>query len=341
MKKISSIYCAIVLLGLFSAIYLFGCGSNPTKSTLITPYEGIIYVTCLSDNSVLVFDGALLLDGLVTPERVISGDVTSIQLPSDVFVDTSEDKLYVTCGAVNRLLVFSNASSANGNVIPSQIIEGLNTTLDDPAALFRKEGKLYVANRGGNSILVFSFEATGDIPPLSTITSESIHAPNDIYVDSNGSLYVSCNGIAGSSREVYVFNNAGSLNGETDPSRVISSEWLDTGPSSIWVDEETDRLFVSVPLKQKVHIFCNASVISGECDPVYILRRNGVSPEAIAYWPMGRSIFAVIEDNSSTIAGWDNITADTPYVNYRLITVAGHSTFTGIAIDPTRYKRPQ
>ncbi len=73
---------------------------------------------------------------------------------------SSGGKLYVTSGT--SILRFDNALSVTGNIAPGGTITGAATTLSSPHALQIDTGtdRLYVANQGGGSVLVFSAAST-------------------------------------------------------------------------------------------------------------------------------------------------------------------------------------
>src|ERR1043166_3642532 len=64
-------------------------------------------------------------------------------------------QLYIS--TPSSILHFNNAETATGNVAPVSTITGSNTQLSSPQHLFldAPNDRLYVANQGGHSILVF------------------------------------------------------------------------------------------------------------------------------------------------------------------------------------------
>src|SRR5262245_37415788 len=96
----------------------------------------------------------------------------------------------------SSILRFSNALSATGNVTPAATISGGATLLSSPQHLLIDvvTDRLFVANQGGASILLFQNASTitGNTTPNAIITSSSMSAPVDIALDTgfNNFLYV-------------------------------------------------------------------------------------------------------------------------------------------------------
>ena len=100
----------------------------------------VLYVVTVTD-SILVYTAASTLDGTPTPDRTISGSMTTLNSPFGIFVDTGSNLLSVTNQGDNSILVFDNASIVDGNVAPSRTIaQGTdlvdNTTLNSPLGIF-------------------------------------------------------------------------------------------------------------------------------------------------------------------------------------------------------------
>src|SRR6266852_847093 len=96
-------------------------------------------------------------------------------------------QLYVaTPGAILR---FSNALTATGNVAPTATITGAATGLSTPRRLLvdTASNRLFVANQGGSSILVFDniSTLTGNAAPNRVISggATTLAAPVDLALD--------------------------------------------------------------------------------------------------------------------------------------------------------------
>jgi DNA-binding beta-propeller fold protein YncE len=161
--------------------------------------------------------------------------------------------LYVTDIGTNSILVFNNPGTLNGNVAPDRMISGSNTTLNFPKGLWldSTSNRLYVANAGTNSILVFNNPGTlnGNVAPnpASTISGSNttLNGPWGLWLDSTSNrLYVA----NANNSSILVFNNPNAPpgfcpicrpNGNVAPDRKVSGSnttlntpvglWLDTG----------------------------------------------------------------------------------------------------------------
>jgi 6-phosphogluconolactonase (cycloisomerase 2 family) len=112
--------------------------------------------------------------GNVAPIRTIAGSHTHISAASGIALDAL-GKIYVaniTYSQTSDVAVF--AAGANGNVPPTQLLEGANTELDGPEGLaLDSRGHIYVSNTAGNSITVYAAGANGNRTPIRTITGSS------------------------------------------------------------------------------------------------------------------------------------------------------------------------
>jgi hypothetical protein len=111
---------------------------------------------------------------------------------------------------------------ARGDTPPLRRITGSNTQLNWPVGLFADSarGELYVANDGGDSILVFSATANGNAAPIRVLKGPStrLRYPSSVYVDAkNDELWVASFG----NHLATVYKRTAS--GDTAPIRVIRS----------------------------------------------------------------------------------------------------------------------
>jgi hypothetical protein len=124
-------------------------------------------------NAITIFDNASTLTGPVVPARVISGANTQLQNPDQLALDSSgrlivSNPRFLTTPQSSNILVFANAATANGNIVPTasstmnQLPQGMALS---PA------GELYVVD-GSDKITVYGGIATasGAINPIRVIT---------------------------------------------------------------------------------------------------------------------------------------------------------------------------
>jgi sugar lactone lactonase YvrE len=192
----------------------------------------------------------------------------------------------------SSILRFSNALNATGNVTPAATISGGATLLLSPQHLLIDVAtdRLFVANQGGASILLFQNASTltGNTTPNAIITSSSMSAPVDIALDTgfNNFLYVADGG------NILVFAGQSSLSGtvNTLPVHTISTS-LTIG--AILLDTVNNRLLIADTSGQGINILDNASTQTGTA--VFTGRIAGPStqlaqPDGMAFDNSGRLI---------------------------------------------------
>lgn len=177
-------------------------GSNSINAIAVDG-AGNIYVsaqTTLSQTDLGISIFSSTANGNVAPTRVIAGSATNIQFPGQIAVD-SAGNIYVAnsplVGTAASILIFN--SGANGNVPPTNVLEGSETTMNSIQGLaVDGAGNIYVAANGTNlaggtpSILEFSAGSTGNVAPIRTISgpATTIVGLGNIAVDGAGSVYL-------------------------------------------------------------------------------------------------------------------------------------------------------
>lgn len=239
-------YLALSGLTLFGMLAIIGSGggsgtggttpvpaSGGPTALFIDPIHDQLYVANTGGNSVQIYDNASLLNGGTTPDRTLTGKLTTLSAPTGIYVDTTRNLLFVSNGN-NQILVFSNAATVVGDVAPARSLAGLSS----PDGIFVDifNDRLYVANRGANSVLVFNKASSvnGSPAPDRVLSggSSALNQPRDLFVDTGTDrLYVAN---AGDS-SILVFNNASSVNNPATPDRTLSLP-SGTGPWGIYVD---------------------------------------------------------------------------------------------------------
>ncbi len=198
---------------------------------------------------------------------------TKLNNPAGLAIDYDRNRLYVsnsgtdctdTTTPCNSLLVFRAAGSFTNNAVPDQVIT--STPLNSPRglALDLEQKILYVANHGGNSVLVFKNveDLNGSVTPDAEIGGEAteINAPVAVAIDwRRDILYVLNEG----SPEILVFEQASALNGNSAPARILSAGDSYQDPSALFLDVVGDLLYVADKGENEVYIFTNASQAEG------------------------------------------------------------------------------
>jgi 6-phosphogluconolactonase (cycloisomerase 2 family) len=111
--------------------------------------------------------------GDAKPLRVITGDKTQLNWPAAMKFNPDTGDLYVANDIGASVVVFANASNAQGNVAPVRMIKGPSTLLRNPTglAIDRKNQEVWVSNLGNASATVYPLMANGDVAPLRIIRS--------------------------------------------------------------------------------------------------------------------------------------------------------------------------
>jgi len=123
-------------------------------------------------NAITIFDKASTLTGSVVPSRTITGANTQLNIPGQMVLDSSGRLIVsINSGSINSqsfgILVFQNAATANGNIVPSA-----SSTISQPPTemAISPAGELYVVD-GSPHITVYGgvATATGVINPIRVI----------------------------------------------------------------------------------------------------------------------------------------------------------------------------
>jgi hypothetical protein len=154
-------------------------------------------------------------------------------------------QLYVS--TANSILHFNNAETSSGNIAPVSTITGSNTQLSAPQHLFldAPNDRLYVANQGGSSVLVFDGVSTlsGTVNPTPTrvLFGAATHltAPLDVTLDPTNNLLYVADGTS-----ILVFAGASTVSGNTPPVRNIN---MGISIGGLFLDAPNNQLYVSDP----------------------------------------------------------------------------------------------
>src|SRR5215471_12101528 len=213
-----------------------------------------LFLTVQHDNAIVVYNKSA--KGVEAPLRVIQGDDTGLADPHGMALDATRGLLFVTnhgsthsvreSGSANRrrevlpgfplsrddaipgsgriglpsITVY--AKDAKGNARPQRTIQGPATQMNWPTAIAADadQNVIYVANDGGNSVLVFDGAVSGDAAPLRVIkgSASMVSSPTGIFLDKkHDELWVA--NFGNHSSAVY----SPSASGDVAPLRVIRS----------------------------------------------------------------------------------------------------------------------
>lgn len=245
-----------------------------------------LYVANPGTSSVLVFDAARTLNGGTAPTRSITGaGTTALRAPTGLALDLARDRLYVTSGGNNAVMIIDDASAASGTAPVGRVLSGATTGLSTPAgvAVDPSRDKLYVASSAANAILVFDNAATvsGDTAPNRRISGAAtgLAAPTGLFVDPlNDRLYVA-NALGNS---ISVFDAASVANGDGAPARTLSGgASLLNQPSGVFVELGTDLLYVANLGGNQILVYAGAGTVTGATAPRTLSLPAGTNPYGV------------------------------------------------------------
>jgi hypothetical protein len=226
---------------------------------------GRIYVSNAANNSIVRFDSALTATGNATPGATIVGANTKLSSPQYMFLDVTNNRLFVANQAGSNVLIFDNANTTTGNVAPNRTIGGPTTLLSSPVdvALDRVKNFLYVAD--GTTIMVFANAntTTGDVAPLHSLFL-GFNA-SALFVDSGSDRLFAADT---TTNAVHVFDTASTLNNVVTANRIISGVNTQLNqPAGLQVDS-AGRLVVSNFNGPSITIYSAAATANGNLTPV-------------------------------------------------------------------------
>lgn len=191
---------------------------SPTDVSL-DKARNLLYVA--DDIEIHVYASASTVNGNQSPAR----DLSVPFAVSAIFIDGTNDRLYVADQAGNAIAVYDHASTLNGPITANRAVQGAATQLSNPGGIqVDGAGRLVVSNASPASITMYTNAAgaDGNIAPVAQISGANtgLSVPDQIFVDTTGTgtLY---NADPGAAR-VAVWANLNTTNGNTAPTRTIS-----------------------------------------------------------------------------------------------------------------------
>ena len=204
----------------------------------------ILYVarTQGSDNgAVLAFNSSDTVSGNVTPSRILATypippKTFPLTSPSDVFIDSGNDRLYIAdvTGSIGAIIILDSASTTPA----FRKIIGFG--FGPPAAISVDIGRniLYVVPSQGPGIVAYD-NVSNPSGGVRTITVNSAVGLVDVKIDpSTDTAYIADY----DGNRVFVINNVSQKSGAYAPDRTLTGL---SNPNSVFLDVANDRLFVS------------------------------------------------------------------------------------------------
>jgi len=114
------------------------------------------------------------------------GDLTGLNAPCGVYVDTANNEIGVTNNGNDSVTVYDR-TPAKENASPKRTLIGSNTGLSNPCGIYvdTTHNEIGVVNSGTNTITIYDRTANGNVPPLRTVRGSpaALNIPVGIYID--------------------------------------------------------------------------------------------------------------------------------------------------------------
>jgi hypothetical protein len=299
----------------------------------------------------LRFDNAFTANDDATPAATISGANTTLNSPSFMTLDAAADRLYVANTGDLSVVIFDGVSTKTGtvNIAPTRTIAGVQTGLLQPTDVALDKGRdmLYVAD--DIDIFVFnsaSAAATNGNVPFARDISPGF-AVSAIFIDAtNNRLYAADQ----AADAIAIFDNASTLNGTVNPTRVIQGLATHLAvPSGVAIDG-AGRLIVSnvgngTTIPPTITIYANAAIADGNIAPVAEITgsNTGMStPDQIVVDRTGTGTLYNADPGAARIAAFANLNtansniSPTRSINGPSTGMTVGSQPVGVALDTTR-----
>lgn len=213
-------------------------------SDIVIDAAGALLASNFGGNAITGYDNASNLAGIngnVAPSRNVQGAATLLVDPTSLAIRTTSDLLFVADVGTDTIPVFASASTAalSGNLAPTRTIA--SAALNNPFGInFGANDDLYIANNGGNNVLVFANASNlnGNVNPTRTLTFAGFANLFDVFIDGNDTLFVVNFG-----GNIHIFNNASALNGAVNPNVTLTVQGA-TGLTAIAVDSAGNGFIV-------------------------------------------------------------------------------------------------
>jgi len=264
-----------------------GTGLNQPQFMALDPAADRLFVANPGGSSVLVWDAVSTVNGNTPPTRTISGLNTGLIAPVAVALDVTRDLLYVADPSQGDVLVFSPASTAGNNALPSRALTITGADLGG-IALDTTNDRLYISDSSANAIGVFDNASTLNGPVTSdraiTGTDTGLAGPGGLTLDLSGDLVVS----NGGNGTVTVYPSAANANGDVRPIVIIggsNSRLVTPGQVILNPTNSANEIFVADSTAQSVSTFTGVSSSGGNIAPARNLNGGSTafnSPRGVA-----------------------------------------------------------
>lgn len=217
---------------------------HPTSNELVVCDEGSI--------AVLFFADPLSISGDVPPTRELKGNATELVAPTQAFVDTESDELYVLDRGGNQILVYTASATVRADVAPVRRIRGASTGINNPAAFIVRPSIDQLTVINPTEVLTFNKyrSINGDVNPAGRVSGEATKFQNLSFgdFDSSNSLILVDQG----TNSILYFESFDFDQNNQAPTRVVQGnntgitdpgQFVLTGGGNLYLANGTEVLF--------------------------------------------------------------------------------------------------
>lgn len=189
-----------------------------------------------------------------------SGSVSAADVEVGVSCSDARMRLYTSSWSDDQVRItddfdaLADAATASPRILGGSAV-GIVSALHDSVAVDASRDLLYIADSGGEAVLVWEHASTlaGDVAPDRVFTLPSLERPEGIEIDSvHDRIYV------GGPQSLFAFNGASTLTGAATPDATLPG-----GTIALSLDRLSDRLFIAAPSDFTVLVLDDASTLSG------------------------------------------------------------------------------
>lgn len=190
----------------------------------------------------LVFILAIIVTGcVISPRRTVGGGTTG----GGGGATGTGGQLYVS--TPNGILRFASAETINGNTPPTATITTVALSSPQHMAIDTTNDRLYVANQGTSSVLIFDNASTltgSALPRSLSGNATGLSRPVDVAIDTGNDLLYVADGI-----KILVYTSASRINGNQAPSSTIT---LGVTIGGIALDAVNNQMYFTDPADNAV-----------------------------------------------------------------------------------------